>query len=717
MTRANVAFLWHMHQPDYGLPGQNLNLLPWVRLHATKSYYDLPWMLQRHPDVRAVINLSGSLLKQLRGYTHRGLSDVWRDISRKHPSELDDAGRQFLVRNFFSIHWDRHVRPVPAYDQLRRKRGPSAPYTSGVWSDRELLDLQVLFNLAWMGFAAREESEVVRGLIHKGSHFSDADKHALVEEQDRITALVLPLYQSLARTGQIELTTTPLYHPILPLIVDTDAARRSAPSRPLPQRFAWPQDAQWHVEAAAIQFEEIFGVRPRGMWPAEGSVSPEVVPIFANAGIEWIASDEEVLFRSTPRPSSQKDALYRAYSTGQEGAQVNIIFRDHEISDLIGFAYAQQNPADAAADLIDRLRACGSKTPVEDPPLVSVILDGENPWEAYQNDGRPFLESLFSGLAAADDLDTVVVADHLARRPPKDSLDHLHSGSWIMANYQIWIGAKETNRAWNLLTKTRLFLSGCQGDDGADLERAYAALYAAQGSDWFWWYGDDFQCGHKPEFDALFRAQLRAVYRACGASAPPELHEPIQATDEGGVDFIGPRALINPKLDGLASSFFSWAGAGAYEPRGGEGSMFRNSRYIESIHFGFSTDTLFVRIDPGHDLHEDDISTLEAHLIVRLSEKGQPGALWAIEIPLDAPETSTLRSLDTGLTRGSVTVVFGRVLEIAVPLADLAPSAGMALHLTVALLKDGAELLRLPSTSDIVLTVPDHTFELNHWLV
>ena len=714
MNRTPVAFLWHMHQPDYGLPGQGLNLLPWVRLHATKAYLDLPWLLRQHPEVKGVINLSGSLLQQLSAYADGTLRDVWWDLSVADPADLDRPGKFFLLRNFFSIHWDRHVRAMPGFAQLLAKRGPVADEaTVDRWSDRELLDLQVLFNLAWMGFAAREDSDVVKELLARGSGFSADDKAALLAQQMTILRGLIPMYRDMAQSGQIELTTTPLYHPILPLLVDSDSARRCAPSRPVPRRFAWPQDAAWHVEAAASLFEDLFGARPRGMWPAEGSVSPEVVPLFAQAGVRWIASDEEVLMASSPRPSDRSAALYRPYTTEFAGSEIDIIFRDHTISDLIGFTYAHNPAHEAADDLVTRLEDAASRAP---HGLISVILDGENPWEAYPDDGRPFLTALFERLGSSRSVRTALPGDELAATRPVDRLEHLHSGSWILGNYQIWIGAPETNQAWNLLGQTRGFLAGADPAT-SDLEAAFAAMHAAQGSDWFWWYGDDFVCGHKAEFDDLFRAQLRAVYTACGADAPSALHRPIGGEPATDSTILPPRALINPRLDGDAASFFCWAGAGAYEPSAGAGSMFRSHRYIQAIHFGYDRKTLFIRVDPDIDLARDDVEGIEARFCIQ-TYPATGGALpHVVSVPLSCPEAAELVCPMMGTKTRLTGVAFGRVLELAVPFELLGAGPAQRVDFFVSLVRAGLEFVRHPPATHITVRVPDESFERDHWVV
>jgi alpha-amylase/alpha-mannosidase (GH57 family) len=722
LKKTFLTFLWHMHQPDYGIPGQRRNLLPWVRLHATKAYLDLPWLLEQHPHVHAAVNLSGSLLRQLAAYLYDDLRDLWWDLTLRHPSTLSTDERRWLLTNFFSIHWDRHVRPNPHYRALLDKRGDDpAQLRPDRFRDQELLDLQVHFNLAWTGFAARHDSPLLQDLFARGANFSQEDKEALLQEQLRLMSLLLPRYRDLEARGQIELTTTPLYHPILPLLVDSDVARRCQPDRPLPRRFAWPQDASWHIHAALQQHAQHLGAAPAGVWPAEGSLSPEVIPLFAQAGVRWLATDEDTILRSHPRPDAREDALYRPYHLDTAHGPVQILFRDHTLSDLIGFTYATADPALAASDLLGRVAQGGQRATQTAAPLVSLILDGENPWESYPGDGEPFQRALYAALAGRDDIETIRPSDYLARFGAPDRLDHLHSGSWIMGNYQIWIGAEETNTAWNLLGEARQAVEDAAraGLAPEDHQRAMAAIYAAEGSDWFWWYGDDFTSVNDAEFDSLFRGYLREAWRALGQAAPPRLSEPIGRSGPPPALIEHPRNFIQPEINGRAGKFFEWSGAGRYEPTGGAGAMFRAHAYIEALHLGFDLHELYLRLDPGPDWSSDRAQTLELcfdlwraqspegeHQRVHLSPATTSSpSLW--RCPPGAPPERA---------EAPLRAAFEEVLELALPFSALGLSPGDHCQLQVVIHRDGVELDRQPPRP-FDWTVPDATFERRHWLV
>ncbi len=722
MKETLATFLWHMHQPDYTLPGELRKLLPWVRLHATKAYYDMPWLLQRHPSIKACINLSGSLLTQMVDYLEHGARDVWWDLTLKPAEALTDDERSFVLEHFFSINWDRQIKPIPGYWRLLQKRNQDrAPQRFSV---QEMRDLQVYFNLAWSGFAARRDYASVLGqLLERGGEYAEEDKGRLLELQIEIMGKVLPMYRELAQRGQVELTTTPMFHPILPLLVDSDVARRATPQRPRPRRFSWPQDAAWHVESACAQFERIFGHRPKGMWPAEGSVSPEVIGLFARSGVRWIASDEDVLMASHPRHHNRTDALYRPYEVFSDEGSVAMVFRDHLISDLIGFTYASNSPQDAANDMLARIRQGGQEATATGRPLVPIVLDGENPWESYEDDGLHFLTALYEALEAAPDVTTVTVSQALDGGLPAGHLHHLHSGSWIQANYQIWIGAKETNAAWNLLGQTRAFVEETRvqrglSDDDPALMQAMDALHSAEGSDWFWWYGDDFSSEQDKAFDSLFRGYLKAAYKALGQTPPSALHRSI-STVQPSIEIIPQKALIKPVIDGVVASFFDWSGAGRYEPRGGAGSMYRARRYIKSVYFGCDLENFYLRIDPDVDLGAEAIEELNVQIIFH----GQTldGPTHVVRIPLTEPSKWTAKEL--GAAGPALQApqeglgAFARHLEVAIPFKAAGLLPGQTHRFALTLERRQLEIDRHPPHGDIEFEVPDEHFEKRNWFV
>lgn len=596
----DLLFIWHFHQPHYAVEGGDEASLPWVRLHATKSYYDMAWMLLRHPGVRCVANFSGVLLEQLSALAE-GATDRWERLTITHPAELAPAERSFLVRHFFSCHWDRCVRTQPRYAQLLQLRGERFEEAAvGRFSDADLRDLQLLFNLQWFGFGATEDYPLVERLRAKQRGFDAADLAALLALQREVAAAAVAMWRGLIARGQVELSLTPHGHPILPLLIDSDAANIAMPQAPLPHPpMRSPADAAHHVRMALAWGERTFGVRAAGMWPAEGSVSPAAAAAFASEGLRWIASDDEVLHRSRRPDGDWRAQRCMPWVASSEHGEIPMFFRHHELSDRIGFAYAGNAAPAAAADLLDGARrvAAAAGSPGS---LVTIILDGENAWESYERDGFFFLEALYHAIEAATDLRTVTALEALERHPI-GAIEQLHAGSWISASFRIWIGSPAKNRAWEQLITTRAAFAAAVTSPQVSTAGAAAArrsLDRAEGSDWFWWYGDDFDSQMDEEFDALFRGHCKAVYRSLGLLPPLLLEEPIVEAPPPSQLPTHPIGLGEAQLDGRESHFFEWRESAAIEviPRG---AMNLSAPVFRSMRLMRGRTGLYLRFD-GH---------------------------------------------------------------------------------------------------------------------
>ncbi len=711
-----VHFLWHMHQPYYSTPDQPRSSMPWVRLHATKAYYDMARMLEKFPEVRCTMNFSGCLLLQIHEYVHLEKRDTWWDLTRKPAADLSQDDKQVLIANFFSTNWETCIRPLPRYWELLEKRGHN-PKTldPNVFTTQDWLDLQVLFNIAWFGFSAREEFQQLQALIAQGRNFVEADKQTVLDLQMHIMGKLLPMYRKLHESGQIEISLTPMYHPILPLVIDTEVAQRATPDRPRPPRFAEPDDANYQVAAALQAGRDLLGIEVQGMWPAEGSVSPEAVNVFANHKLRWIATDEDVLARSLGKDWSRNRDLYRAWRL-RAAQQPVIFFRDHGLSDQLGFVYSKNEPHDAVNDLLSRIESSAQQdnaAPDAPTPLFNIILDGENPWEHYPNDGQAFLTLLYERLTQSTTVRTTTPSQYLAENPPIGTLEHLHSGSWILGNYQIWIGHSETNRAWELLGRTRRRLKELSQSGDVEpqaLQSAWQALYIAQGSDWFWWYGDDFSSEQDDYFDLLFRSQLMTVYQALGESVPRDLQFPINSQAAHEVAFTPPQDLISPSIDGKNSYFYEWKGAGFYKNTGAHGAMFENTRVVNAIYVGFDLENLYVRIEPGPDFRTDSL----ADSIIRVTCQ-LPNSAPTIDInPADGAR-GMLKNADN-LTE-LIHIAFEEFLEFAIPFAVLDATPNQPLSLNFLIINNGIELERHPAQGNLELLVPDSSFNQKNWIV
>jgi len=722
----HVAFLWHMHQPYYKDLVADRYVLPWVRLHGTKDYYDMVKVLEGYPGVRQTVNVVPSLLSQIHDYAEGRARDRYIDLTLRDAESLGDHEKVELLAEFFHGHPPTMVQPYPRYRDLLTKRGPDVEperllRVARYFTARDFTDLQVWFNLAWCDPTFHRSDPVIRGLVEKGRDFTAADKHALMERHRAILGMIVPEYRAAQERGQVELTTSPFYHPILPLLCDTDAAREALPHAPLPTRFAHPEDAAEQVARAVRYHADLFGRAPRGMWPSEGSVSEAIVPIVAKAGIEWIATDEEMLRESQRLAPPAAGDHFRPYLVERDGTRVAILFRDHRLSDKIGFDYATWEPEDAAADFVASLhRVRRSLEGADRPPLVSVILDGENCWEYYKGDGEAFLHALYRRLEADPDLVCTTVSDHLDGHPAADRLPRLFAGSWIHHDFEIWIGREEDNLAWERLRETRDALEAFTGapPEGFDPERlrlAWEELYIAEGSDWCWWYGGQ-HAGMLTAFDALFRRHLMNVHELIGMPVPDTLEVPILRQVKEVTPTRPGAAFLTPTIDGRVGSYFEWLPAALFEVAGGGGgAMHPGGHRVTRLHYGFDALNLYLRVDLAPDAGAPDperiafavrfLAPAEGQLVLRLDGGGlavrryvQADGEWA-ERPFEGQ------------------AAFAEVVEVALPFAAMGWRPGDEVHLFLRVLEDDTERERWPVQGYLAVHLPDADYEAARWWV
>lgn len=720
-----------MHQPYYTDPVAGSASMPWVRLHATKAYFDMAFLLDRFPRVHATFNFTPSLLVQLKEIGDGAVQDLFLEHARRRAADLNHEEQAFLIRHYFSINWATMIRPFPRYHELLVKRGldidgQDLQRVARQFSSQDFLDLQVWFNLAWFGYGAVQRYPRLAALRAKNRGFSEEEKQEVLALQRQTVQDIVPMYRRSAERGQIELTTTPFYHPILPLVIDTEHTRRARPDLPLPSRFRAPEDAEAQLRLAVEYHTATFGRPPEGLWPSEGSVCPELIPLLRRIGLRWLATDEGILARSLEASQIpwHRAQLYRPYNVGMGGEEATIVFRDRELSDGFGFLYHKTTADVAGQDVLRRIKQVALDTP-QDNVLVPIILDGENPWEHYHEGGEQFLSHLYQAFShgALDEVDslrvtTATMSEALAATPEMPHLPYLHSGSWINQDYKIWIGHAEDNRGWDLLGHTRSRL--LEISPSLPPERAKAAwheLYAAEGSDWFWWYGDDFDTAYKEEFDRLFRTHLRNVWTLAGLTPPDLLNQPIcearrfQTRDQ----VTQPLSLLRPTIDGLVTNFFEWRGAGTINPNPPLGAMWKAEGLFSAICFGFDLEHLFLRLDPATSfLSQKADLPIECWLQT-------PGHSYRLEMSLASPDHYVLseRRDDGGWQEvsRSARIAWHQVLELALPFKELHVEEGQILQMTVIVRRDGLETARYPRHQPAAVSVPGPEFEATVWRV
>jgi len=717
-----VAFLWHMHQPFYRDPLIGTYRLPWARLHGTKDYLDMVEILEEFPDIKQTFNFTPSLLEQIIEYTEHNAIDSYLELTLKKASELDTEEKVFILENFFIANWDTMIKPSPRYHKLLMMRGFHSIKSDLVrkvkyFNDNDFLDLQVLFNLCWIDPLFREKDPFLKGLVEKGKDYTEEEKQLLISKHRSILKEIIPKYKEMEDSGQIELSISPFYHPILPLLYDTNSARIAMPDVELPQRrFSHPEDAEKQIHAGFDYFERLFGYRPSGMWPSEGSVSEEVVRIAEKEGIQWIATDEDVLANSTDirlRDESGNiiapGVLYRPYRLGN----VSILFRDHQLSDLIGFVYHKWDPEKAAGDLLNRLTQARDSLPEEKPHLVSIILDGENAWEYYKNDGHDFLRYLYEGLSKEERLKTVKVSEYLNEYDRGELLNRLHAGSWINANFSIWIGHEEDNRAWDYLAETRDDLELFhRANPEKDLSGAWKAIHVAEGSDWNWWYGDEHSTENQKDYDELFRANLKKVYKEMGKEVPQHLFVPILREDRRISPTAMIRGFIEPKIDGIMTSYYEWYQGAYMDVKKSGGTMHKAESIVSALYYGFNKGNFFLRIDPAIPFSSfpDDtkfsihiVKPFEFKIIIPIKPRSVQAELF------ENKEETWIKVKDIA------DVAIRDIFEIKIPFSELKAKERDEMILFIGIIRDSEELERCPMRGVITFTVPRPEFEAMMW--
>lgn len=606
MPQIRLMLLWHMHQPYYKDLVENRYTMPWVRLHALKDYYGMVAALKAFPDVHVTFNVVPSLADQILDYASGEAHEESYEIAFKPASDLSRPEKQALVHYAFQLNHENLMGRFPRFVELfqRAKGDGNQPVAGPISGTQEILDLQVLSQLAWFDEIYLELDHQVRRLAEKQRNYTEEDKRLLQDKETELLKAVLEEYRAAAERGRIEISTSPFYHPILPLLCDTDAGAESCPGLKLPRhRFFHPEDARDQLRAAIDLHQRVFGHRVRGLWPSEGSVSETVLDLAAEEGFEWTATDEGVLGRSLRICFNRRGdgsvenarALYRPYrTTGSK--PLAIFFRDHPLSDLVGFVYHRMDPEAAANDLISRIR--GGARNAGDEPVVSIILDGENAWEYYSGNGRVFLTHFYNQLSSSPDVRAMTPSEILAEYRPAE-LPAVVPGSWINANFNVWIGADEDNRAWDLLTSARDFFAERCEHPSISPERLATArqeLWIAEGSDWCWWYGPEHSTANDEHFDRLYRLHLSNMYQLLGGRVPDDLASPVKRLIESGQN-VPPSALIHPTIDGRETTYFEWMGAGIYIPDVRSAAIHDSSRHVEQLFYGQGEDSLWLRLD------------------------------------------------------------------------------------------------------------------------
>ena len=724
MPAIRIVFLWHMHQPFYKDMVTGEYRLPWVRLHALKDYYGMVKLLEEFPTVHQNFNLVPSLMTQIQEYADGKAHDPFFDVAAKPAADLSPEEKRFALTYLFQANQANMIGRYPRFQELWEKfhnAGDDPARAERYFTKQDFTDLQVLSQIAWFDEFFLEEPEIA-ALVRKGSDFSRADQEFVLGREKELIARVLPAYADGARRQGIEISTSPFYHPILPLLCDTNAGHTSTPGLPLPAaRFRHPEDAREQLDRGLDLHEKVFGVRPKGAWPSEGSVSDEVMRIGHEVGLRWMATDEGVLGRSLGvnfgrdshgvLPADLAQKLYSVWRFESGEAQMHLVFRDHALSDLIGFVYSGMPARDAAHHLIQNIKKVAQPVlSAGKDAMVPIILDGENAWEYYPESGRDFLRFVYDQIARDPQLAGVTISEAIDQQKTFPTLPSLVPGSWINANFNVWIGAPEDNKSWDRLSEARDRFSELEKSvPAAQRDLAYEELLIAEGSDWNWWYGPEHHSANDREFDELYRKHLSNVYHALGQTPPESLAQPIAAVEVRPY-FVPQTAFIHPQVDGHMGRYFDWIGAAMYTADRRASAMHGKRFLLDAIYAGVDEANLYARVDfigglpPGrleiklHCAANSAGVTTTTQLALAIEDSKLTG--WRLLRIEDDEERRLPDSAAAGLGIG-----LGRLAEIKLPLEALGARQGSRIGFRCTVWRDGLPVDALPAEGEITLDV------------
>ncbi|MGB5766801.1 MAG: glycoside hydrolase family 57 protein [Arenicellales bacterium] len=533
----NVVIYWHMHQPEYRDLRSGEYHLPWTYLHTIKDYIDMAAHLENSKGARVVVNFAPVLLEQiddyaqqLEGYLHHGkaLRDPLLSALADPVLPHDTESRIHIIKSCMRANKERLIDRFEAFTTLTEMAETALINTERLsyYSEQFFADLLVWYHLAWTAETVRKTDNRIISLMKKARDFSLHDRHVLVGIYHELISGVIERYRKLAEQGRIELSMTPYAHPIVPLLIDIESARQAMPEVELPVACEYPdglERSRWHMKKGVEVFKHYFGFEPRGCWPSEGSISNEMVELCAEMGMKWLASGETVLRNSLQKSSTEPDGCIQAAYQYREAATA-CFFRDDGLSDLIGFKYSDWHADDAVANLVHHLERIAEDCRGKHDAIVSIILDGENAWEYYPENGYHFLRTMYEKLSQHKELKLTTYSEYLQSNSEKQALQEIVAGSWVYGTFSTWIGEKDKNRAWDMLIEAkkvydRVIKEGVISDE--ELVLAEMQLATCESSDWFWWFGEYNSAESVVAFDEQYRMHLSNLYQLLNIE-PPE---------------------------------------------------------------------------------------------------------------------------------------------------------------------------------------------------
>ena len=604
--KLSIAFYWHMHQPVYQLSPTGDFLMPWVRLHAVKDYLDMALWAKKFDKLKLNFNFVPVLINAIINYGGNEAHDIHSRLTITPQDELTNEDKIFILNNFFDANYQTMILANPEYHRLYQIVQSSGTEDTSIFSNQEYADLMALFNLAWIDPSFKTSNSELKKLVKKGKNYTLEDRIAIIQIQRDIIKKIIPTIRKLIEKNKIEITTSPYYHPILPILLDyKNIKKNSSPANDL-QDLKTDLDAKMQTKMALDRIEEVFGKRPRGVWPSEQCVSAKTLEMLSSLGVEWSLSDEGILANSINFEFEhdfkgyikEPYHLLKTYKYKTSTSDLKMVFRESTIPNLIGFEYQNHNPIATANDLYDRIKVLQSKilSSPDNEHLLTIALDGENCWENYLEDGASFLKTLYTLITEDDSLETVLLSDYLEKTKEDKLLPKIASGSWINRNFKLWIDEPVKDIAWTYLKRVRQDFANFVKREplNPNIELARRELFICEGSDWFWWYGEPNDSGRDNIFDFLFRTHLKNVYRYLDLDTPKYLDDPLSDISTSKPSKY-PKSLITPNINGknVVDEDDEWNNAGYIEIP--DGPVLRESKLFDKIRFGNDQNNFYLK--------------------------------------------------------------------------------------------------------------------------
>lgn len=595
-----------MHQPVYQLSPTGDFLMPWVRLHAVKDYLDMALWAKKFDKLKLNFNFVPVLINAIINYGENEAHDIHSRLTITPQDELTNEDKIFILNNFFDANYQTMILANPEYHRLYQIVQSSGTEDTSIFSNQEYADLMALFNLAWIDPSFKTSNSELKKLVKKGKNYTLEDRIAIIQIQRDIIKKIIPTIRKLIEKNKIEITTSPYYHPILPILLDyKNIKKNSSPANDL-QDLKTDLDAKMQTKMALDRIEEVFGKRPRGVWPSEQCVSAKTLEMLSSLGVEWSLSDEGILANSINFEFEhdfkgyikEPYHLLKTYKYKTSTSDLKMVFRESTIPNLIGFEYQNHNPIATANDLYDRIKVLQSKilSSPDNEHLLTIALDGENCWENYLEDGASFLKTLYTLITEDDSLETVLLSDYLEKTKEDKLLPKIASGSWINRNFKLWIDEPVKDIAWTYLKRVRQDFANFVKREplNPNIELARRELFICEGSDWFWWYGEPNDSGRDNIFDFLFRTHLKNVYRYLDLDTPKYLDDPLSDISTSKPSKY-PKSLITPSINGknVVDEDDEWNNAGYIEIP--DGPVLRESKLFDKIRFGNDQNNFYLK--------------------------------------------------------------------------------------------------------------------------